>query len=545
MSSRRRARGWQYRPEWLFDDSPIPDPHGKGARAVDFVERLRHPKSILDGNSFHLPRWMRRLLLKVYGDTKPDGTRKVREALLLLPRGNRKSTLGAAIGLLHSIGPEKVQGGQCIIAARDRDQAGFLFDEAAGIIAMDEYLSDLVRTRKAPPTITHKRTGSHLLAVSADALNKHGGSVALALEDEIHAFKNGDLHNVLTSSMNKVTNALRWMMTTAGRGTGTLAFEQYSYAKDILRGKIKDESFLPILFEAPHDVDFRDERIWHLTNPGLADSYQDIDGIRSLARRAKISMGARATLLNDHLNVWAATASNPFIEPAVYDACKGKIDWEEVKGLPCWLAVDLSSTVDLSVIVAVWRRDDGTYVMWSWFFCPTDNLEEREERSEAPYREWAKKGLITATEGNVIDYRAIEAKILELCSTYDVQEIAFDPHLARQVQPNIMDAGHPVVDVRQVPSMMMPAIAELERAIIGREVTHGGHSVLRYCFLNAEVERNRQGHPFRWVKPSRWRSIDGAVASSMAILRASAGETGRAYYEAEGAEIATVKWGSW
>src|SRR5690606_31117868 len=226
--------------------------------------------------------------------------------------------------------------------------------------------------------------------------------------DEIHAWKNAELHNVLTSSMNKVPNAIRWMMTTAGRGTGTLAFEQYQYAKDILRGKTKDESFLPVLFEAPHDVDYTDERIWHLVNPGLVDGYQDIDGIRSLARRARTSMGARATLLNDHLNVWAETASNPFIEPAVYDACKGKVDWDEVKGLPCWLGVDLSSNIDLSFIVAIWRRENGTYIMWAWPFCPEDNLAEREERSQAPYRQWAKKGFITATPGPTIDFRVIE-----------------------------------------------------------------------------------------------------------------------------------------
>lgn len=542
MSSRRKAKGWQYRPEWLFDDSPIPDPHGKGERAVDFVRRLRHPKSMLEDNAFHLPRWMERLLRRVYGDTRPDGTRRIREVFLLQPRGNHKSTNGASIGLLHSIGPEKMQGGQCVIAARDRDQAGFLFDEAAGVVAMDAYLSSLVRTRKAPPTITHKRAGSHLLAVSADALNKHGGTVSLALEDEIHAWKSPDLHNVLTSSMNKVPNAIRWMMTTAGRGTGTLAWEQYQYAKDVLRGKVKDESFLPVLFEAPYDVDYADERIWHLVNPGLVDGYQDIDGIRSLARRARASMGARATLLNDHLNVWAETASNPFIEPAVYDACKGKIDWEEVKGLPCHLAVDLSSTIDLSVIVAICRREDGTYIMWAWFFCPEDNLSEREERSQAPYRQWAKKGFITATPGPTIDYRVIEKRIRDLHAAYDVQEIVFDPHMAKEMQNNLMEDGLPIVDVNPTRSaILMPGIMELERALIGKDIRHGGHPVLRFCFLNAEVKRNQLGHPHRWVKPKRWLSIDGAVAASMAMLRASTGETSKPYYDKEGAEIEYVR----
>lgn len=555
MSS-RKTRGWQYRPEWLFDDSPIPDPRGKGKRAVEFISRLRHPKSMEPDQAFHFPRWMRRLIAKVYGDTRPDGRRKITEVFLMLPRGNRKSTLAGAIGLLHTIGPEKSPKGQCVIAARDRDQAyDYTFSEARDMVEMDAYLSSLATVRKAG-RLTHGEKKSSLFTVSADAMNKHGGTVALALEDEIHAWKNDVLHGVLTTSLNKFrvpdNRKLRWMMTTAGRGTGTLAWEQYQKAKDILRGKVKSETFLPVIFEAPYDVDYRDENIWHLVNPGLIDGYQDIDGIRELAIDAKRSPSAKAQLLNDHLNVWAQTASNPFIEPAVYDACgKKKVDLKELKDLPCWLAVDLSSTVDLSVIVACWRRPDGTYILWAWFFCPEDNLEEREERSEAPYKAWVKKGLVTATPGNVIDYRAIEDKIRKLCGPadpddpetgLDVQEVAFDPHLARQVQPNLMEEGIPCVDVRQVPSMMMPAIKETERAILGRELSHGSHPILRYCFLNAEVERNRQGHPFRWVKPSRWKSIDGAVAASMAVLRASAGDSGKAYYEKEGAVIESVSW---
>lgn len=546
MSSRRKAKGWQYRPEWLFDNSPIPDPHSKGKRAVDFVRRLRHPKSTLPDNAFDLPRWMERLLLKVYGDTRPDGRRKITEVFLMLPRGNRKSTLAAAIGLLHTIGPEKAKNGQCVIAARDSGQAfDYTFKEARHMVEIDAYLSSLVDVRKAG-SITHKEAKSSLFTVSADAQNKHGGTVALALEDEIHAWKSPDLHGVLTTSLNKFrlpdNSKLRWMMTTAGRGSGTLAWEEYQKAKDIQRGKVKSQTFLPVIFEAPYDVDFADEKVWHLVNPGLIDGYQDIDGIRELAIDAKRSPRAKAQLLNDHLNVWAETASNPFIEPTVFDACKAGIDWEEVKGLPCWLAVDLSSTIDLSVIVAIWRREDGSYIMWAWFFCPEDNLSEREERSQAPYRQWAKKGFITATPGPTIDYRVIEKRIRDLHAKFDPQEIVFDPHMAKEMQNNLMEDGLPVVDVNPTRSaILMPGIMELERALIGKDIRHGGHPVLRFCFLNAEVKRNQLGHPHRWVKPKRWLSIDGAVAASMSMLRASTGETSKPYYDKEGAEIEYVR----
>jgi len=124
----------------------------------------------------------------------------------------------------------------------------------------------------------------------------------------------------------------------------------------------------------------------------------------------------------------------------------------------------------------------------------------------------------------VIDYAEIEARIIELCEEFNVQEIAFDPHMARQVQPKILEAGLPAVDFRQVPSLMMPAVLELERALLGGEFFHGGHPVLRHCFANVVVKRNDHGHVVKFTKPKRWLSIDGAVAAAMAVARCSANE---------------------
>jgi phage terminase large subunit-like protein len=78
---------------------------------------------------------------------------------------------------------------------------------------------------------------------------------------------------------------------------------------------------------------------------------------------------------------------------------------------------------------------------------------------------------------------------------------------------------------------MMPALSELERAIIARRFRHGGHPVLRFCFANAEVERNKQQHAVRFHKSKRWLSIDGAVSTAMAVARASTGENSRSLYD--------------
>ena len=100
-------------------------------------------------------------------------------------------------------------------------------------------------------------------------------------------------------------------------------------------------------------------------------------------------------------------STEPLVDMDVYDAGARTFDLDVLKDQPCWLGVDLSSTIDLSVIVACWRLAEGYFVK-PWFFCPQETIEakddggfgedavsEREDRSGAAYRAWQEDGLIS------------------------------------------------------------------------------------------------------------------------------------------------------
>lgn len=515
-------------PHWLFDGSPIDDPLGYGERAVTFLRRLKHPKSTLPKRAFQLDPWQERIVRRIYGPRDKHGNRIIKTVVLLLPRGQRKTSLAAALSLLHTIGPERRPGGEAIFAAGDRPQAGLGFKEAAGIIREDKRLIAATRIYDAHNSvkkIVFKQDSSFLEAISGDGAPAHGRTPAFAFVDELHIWKNADLWTAIKSGLPKTQGSLLVIATTAGRGQDNIAHEIVDRARKVARGEIDDPSLLPILFETPDDADWRDETVWHRANPGLALGYQDIEGLRQLAREGETSITARETFRQYNLNVWLDRSTDPFVEMAVYDRGADPIDMEALTGRPCWLGVDLSSQTDLTVIVAAWRDDDGGFTVYPMFFCPKMNLREREERTGAPYLEWERQGLITATNGNVVDFDAVEAAIRDLCDRFEVREVAFDPALARSVLNSLQNDGYPAVEMRQGAVSMMPAIAELERAIVAGKFRHGGNPVLRFNFANVEVERNKQQHAVRFVKAKRWLSIDGAVASAMAVSRAAAGES--------------------
>lgn len=516
-------------PEWIYDGSPIPDPLGHGERAVKFLRLLKHPKS---GLPFQLDAWQERIVRRTYGPRHPDGSRIVKTVVLLLPRGNRKTSLAAALALLHTIGPERVPGGEVIMAASDRKQARIGYEEAKGLVLAHSKIAPNVRLLDYRNRLTYPKIGSFMEAISADAGTQHGRTPVFVLADELHAHKKRDLWDVLRSGLVKTPGSLLIVATTAGRGQENIAWSIVDDARKVARGEVNDPSVLPVLFEAEKDCDWLDEDIWRRVNPGLAHGYPDIEGLRQLAFEGTRRIGDREAFRQLNLNIWLDHSSDPFVEMSVYDEGAGAVDFDDLEASqePCWLGVDLSSNSDLTAVVAAWRDGDDGYQVHPWFFCPQDRLRERADRDGVPYPAWAEEGFITPTEGNVVDFRAVEACIRELCARFYVQEVAFDPHLGRVMMATLQEEGLPVVEFRQGWVSMAPAVKELERAIIGRRLGHGGHPVLRWNFENIQVHTDSAGNRMFHKGKSKDR-IDGAVASAMAVGRAATGDTNRSSYD--------------
>jgi phage terminase large subunit-like protein len=513
--------------DWIFDQSDIADPFGYGERAVKFLRLLKHPKSRLKGRAFDLPPWQERIVRRSYGPCHEDGRRIVRNVIALLPRGNRKTSLGAALALIHAIGPEQVPLGQVVCAASDREQARIAFDEAQGIAKADPRIAGKLKFVDSQHRFTHNKSGSTFRAISCDAERAHGGTPHFALVDELHAWKKRDLWDVIRTGLVKTPGSLLVVITTAGRGQENVAWDIVHYARKVARGEIDDPATLPILFEADRDADWQDEAVWRAVNPGLSCGFPDIEGLRQLAREAQNRPADREAFRQLHLNIWLDHSTDPFVDMLVYDGGSEPVDLEALRGEPCWLGVDLSSNSDLTVIVAAFRRGDG-YIVVPWFFCPGDNLRARQDRDGVPYPRWADDGFITPTSGNVVDFRAVEDEIRRLCEVYQVREIAFDPHLARNTLNNLLEDGYPAVEMRQGWITMAPAVKELERAIVGGNLQHGGHPVLRWNFENISVDTDKAGNRMFHKGTSKDR-IDGAVAAAMAVARAAAGAGGTVY----------------
>lgn len=528
-------------PSWIDDGSDIPDPLGYGERAVNFLRNLKHPKSRQRGQAFTVDPWLERKVRRIYGPrhTEDDpenfifrGDRIVKTVFDMVPRGARKTSIGAALTLLHTIGPEKRDYGQVVCAAADKKQASIAFNEAASIIRIDKRFNKLVKVTDHTKLIRNLKTGTKLEAISADGATQHGRTPSFVLADELHAWKDHTgLWEALKTGLAKEDNSLLVITTTAGRGQSGAAWDQYQYARDVALGKIINPSYLPILFEAPKDCDWRDERIWFAVNPGLKHGYPNLANLRELAREAEHRPAERESFRQLHLNIWLQNWTTPFVDLDLFD--RGAVPQadlpallDRLKGQPCWVALDMSVTTDLTAIVAVFRDpdDDEAFIAIPHLFCPRDALREKADKDGVPYPTWAEQGHLFPTPGSVVDYARIVECIRDLCATYEVQEIVYDRAYAQPVIDPLLQEGLPVIQMDLSPRTQSGGIFTLERAITGGKLRHTGNPVLRWNFENVQIYTGPSGLRTMHKGKSKGR-IDGAFACWMAVSRAASGET--------------------
>ena len=516
--------------DWLFSNEPLPDPHGKGEAAIKFIKALKHPKSKLPGNAFQLDHWQERIVRRVFGDTLPDGARRLQELFLMVGRGNRKTSLMAACLMVFLVGPERVPGSTVASLANSREQAALTFKEMAGICRATPRILEAVRIQDTEKRITYRKHDIAYEALSSDAKNAHGRTDICAFWDEGHAEHKADLLEAIETGLNKSPNTLLLSASTAGIGQTGPFWTKYCHARKIVDGSLTDETFLPILFEMPRDGDWRSDEWLFATNPGLPNGYPNLSKLKRYRERCEHSPAERDSYRRLHLGVYLDGAANPEWDLAIWDQCAGEFSLDELAGRRAWLGVDLSNQKDLTAVATCIELEGGGYALHVQCFAPEEGIRKRADVDHAPYPEWAKAGLITATPGDIVDFDYVENHILDLHEKLDLQEVAFDRKFAQHITRSLDARGVPVVDFPQTILHLGPAVSEFERLFLERQIAHGGNPLMRWAMGNVVLWRDANNNR----RPDKGRSIDRidpVVAAIMACGRAVAGASARSAYE--------------
>lgn len=482
--------------------------------ACRFIELLPHVEGVWDTPTIRLHASHVFLLVNLFGFRKPDGTRRFTTALLAVARKNAKSTLASGIALYCLVAEGEV-GPQVVAAATTGQQARIVFNVAKRMVEKTPDLREAFNLEPFANAVASYSNGGSLKPINAKASTQDGLNPSAVILDEVHAHKTHDLLNVLKSAAGARRNPLFLYTTTEGYESPGPWPEQRKFAQQVLEGVVEAEHFLALMFTVDEEDDDFDEVAWHKANPLMDVNPILLKEIRKEAIEAKQMPGRLAEFRIKRLNRPSSSAKG-FIDLPRWKSCSGTVPLDQLEGLPCWGALDLASTSDLTVLRLVWRMPDGRWVTHGWRWVPEDAVASRTVRGTVPYAGWVAEGLIEQTSGNVTDYAVVEARIREVVERFRPAAVAYDPWNATELVNRLTEDELPMVQFIQGPKSYHPAMQELERAYRAAQLLHGGDPVLQWCASNLVVRYDANLN----MAPDKRRAaekIDDVVALAMAI----------------------------
>ncbi len=493
----------------------------KAQRVVRFIEALRHTKGEFHGQPFHLLPWQEKIIRDVFGTVRDDdpAMRQYTTAYIEIPKKNGKSELGAAIALNMLINDDEWKA-EVYSCASDRQQAAIVFDVAVDMVRQSPALMKRVKIIPSTRRMIYQPTGSIYQVLSSEVATKHGLNVSACIFDELHTQPTRALYDVMTQGSGDARRQPLWFfLTTAGTDRNSICWEVHQKALDILEGRKIDPRFYPVLFGLPDEADWTSEENWYRANPSL-DHTITIDKVRDAFRKAQETPADENQFRQLRLNQWVKQSVR-WMPMDKWDECGGVVDPYALEGRACYAGLDLSSTSDLTALVLVFppTSEDEPYRALPFFWLPEETLSLRVRRDHVPYDQWAKRGFIQTTEGNVVHYGFIERFICELGERYDIREIAHDRWNATMMVQTLEDDGFTMAPFGQGFKDMSPPTKELMRIVLEHRLCHGGHPVLRWNMDNAYVRTDPAGN-LKLDKEKSTEKVDGAVALVMALDRA-------------------------
>lgn len=312
--------------EFFFDQDAADD-------VFEFFALTRHFEGAWGrgaGTPFELAPWQEFITGSLFGwRRRDDGTRRFRVGWVEIARKNGKSTWLAVIGLFL-LCADGEPGAQVWNAATKLKQARIIHEAAIKIRTKSPELRHAIERFK--DRLVYRDSYFAPLARDAeteDGLNPHG-----ALCDEVHAWPDGAMWDVLVSALGARRQPLFLAITTAGLNKWSFGASEHTYYRQLVdpASGIEDDSAFVYIAELDPEDDPFEESAWIKANPNLGVSV-NLDYLRAQAKEARQKPRARNNFLVKHCNVWTSGAETATPSTTSASSACSSI-WAAVSGSP-------------------------------------------------------------------------------------------------------------------------------------------------------------------------------------------------------------------
>lgn len=443
--------------------------------------------------------WQRDIVRALFGSYDPAaGVRHVREIFQLVPKKNSKTTAGAAI-MLTAVLMSRRPRAEFLLVAPTHEVANLAFGQAVGMIEADPVLVAKFHIQEHIKKITYRPSGAFLKVKSFDPKVVTGSKPAGVLLDELHVIAEaadadrviGQLRGGLIS---QPEGFLVTITTQSERPPAGVFRSELQKARAVRDGSLK-APILPLIYEFPKGVDWRDPANWPMVTPN--------NGRSITVERLVSEYHAAEAAGEEELRRWASQHLNVEIGLALMsDRWAGADFWEAqgTAGLTLEEVIKRSEVLTVGIDggglddllgLAVIGRDARTHEWLHWGHAwAHPSVMERRKSESSRFSDFARDGdltLVNRIGDDVSDVAEIVSRVYE---SGNLDKIGVDPHGLGGILDALVDAGIPqelVVGISQG-WKLTGAIKTTERKLAEGTLHHGDRPMMSWAVGNARVE---------------------------------------------------------
>jgi phage terminase large subunit-like protein len=470
------------------------------------------------GRAFELHPWQVWVLANLWGwRYTEDRRRRVKLAILQVARGAGKTTLAAGLCLWDMA---QGDGRRVHVLANTEHQAEICLDTAKtmiGRLGADGWKTYFDRIGR--PANDCEMSALPALEKSLDGLNP-----SMWVADEAAEFKGRFLTKLLTTG-SKRRESLGLIITTPGSQPDNIYGELVATGEAILRGEVEDDAFMPMLFGLDAEDAIEDEGTWSKANPSMEYGQPDVKSLRRAWNTMRQSPLGRHEFTRYHC-ARLCEDTGGWLDMALWPGGQ-TVEWEELRGRPAWIGLDLSKTLDMTAMVAAIPLEDGRVVLRGWYWWPKQDVAQREIDYRLPVRTWAANGHIELTPGREIDYERIRAKLTEVSEHLSVQSVAYDRWGSKYMVEVLAQDGHNVEAYSMGIATFGPGCQLFQQLWASGKIVIADDPIMRTACRTAIAKRDRNGN-IAITKEQRRSIVDPLVAAIIAV-HAWGGQSGSMY----------------
>jgi phage terminase large subunit-like protein len=493
---------------------------------LDFYGRLTNP----DGEPITIDPWV------VFVVNAFFATGLV-ELIVLIPKGNGKTTLMAALAVFHLL---LTPNANCYIGAADREQATEMYRFAEHYCRTEPELARLVRLRPSTKRILARRDNGFIQVLASDQSQAGGKrqhiNPTLMLVDELQAHDNDSLYVSGRNGLFK-RNGRMAVISFAGHShesklgelrANCLAFNQVGGSVDASlrvdrRGKAlhhqdgrlticrsKTGNTVMLEWACREDDDLSDFRVVKLANPSSRVTPA------SLEDALEAPGITPAQFARQRANVWAQ-GDDAIIDAPTWDEL-AEDDAEIPRSADVVLIVDAANKRDSAAVTKLWLRpDDEKIVVEAHVWA----MASRKASVPDPPAHTLVRGRRVIGQRVIREHIRREARLHREAGG-DVYAVIFDPmFFGESAEILLNEDGLELIEFPQSPARQIPASERTFDVIHERRLAHNGDPVLRAQALHAGAKIH--GDNWRFSKSNSNGHIDAFWAMAMGVPTALEG----------------------